>query len=230
MEYQSCLLTISYNVRLYRQRNGISQEAMAKEAGLSPRLFQSLEYGTGNPTVSSLYGVARVMGINLSDLMHLGLIQIDCDPDEFLAILKKAFSKSRCAFGARNFEGVILWGNDAAAAPLGKSRGAFEKPFDLMTELPPSGREILRAQLEGERRGIAKPYTNTFPVGAGELLARRYYPTLVYLSDAKTCAYSLVYMIDSRDDCEERYYEYCALLFECLKNQSKNTDPLPLPR
>lgn len=55
-----------------RESKGITQEKLAEKAGISPKSLSDLERGRGNPTLSSLDGLAEAFGITLADLFDFG--------------------------------------------------------------------------------------------------------------------------------------------------------------
>lgn len=56
------------NVRRLRKARGLSQEALAGEAGIAMRHLGRIERGEGNPTVSVLARLAEVLGVQPTDL------------------------------------------------------------------------------------------------------------------------------------------------------------------
>ena len=52
------------NVRRLRKERGLSQEALAGEAGLAMRHLGRIERGEGNPTVAILGKLAEVLGVH----------------------------------------------------------------------------------------------------------------------------------------------------------------------
>ncbi|MGX1589003.1 helix-turn-helix domain-containing protein [Brevundimonas diminuta] len=59
---------IGANVRRLRKSRGLSQEALAGEAGLAMRHLGRIERGEGNPTVAVLVKLAEVLRVNPADL------------------------------------------------------------------------------------------------------------------------------------------------------------------
>lgn len=58
------------NVRRLRLAKGISQEALALDAGMKRSYLSDLERGTRNPTVRALGRLADALGIDPSDLLR----------------------------------------------------------------------------------------------------------------------------------------------------------------
>src|SRR5215208_4061801 len=61
--------TIAANVRRLRAARGLSAAALARESGVARATLAELEAGRGNPTVETLYGLAKVLGITFADLL-----------------------------------------------------------------------------------------------------------------------------------------------------------------
>jgi len=59
---------IGANVRRLRKSRGLSQEALAGEAGLAMRHLGRIERGEGNPTVVVLAKLAEVLRVHPADL------------------------------------------------------------------------------------------------------------------------------------------------------------------
>jgi transcriptional regulator with XRE-family HTH domain len=65
---ESALRRLSRNIRSRRLELDLTQEAVAFDAGLSPRHFQELESGTANPTFATLFEIARVLNSSVAEL------------------------------------------------------------------------------------------------------------------------------------------------------------------
>ncbi|WP_312597793.1 helix-turn-helix transcriptional regulator [Brevundimonas sp.] len=55
---------IGANIKRLRRERGLSQEALAGEAGLAMRHIGRIERGEGNPTVSMVARIANVLGVH----------------------------------------------------------------------------------------------------------------------------------------------------------------------
>ena len=55
---------VGANIRRLRKERGLSQEALAGEAGLAMRHLGRIERGEGNPTVAILGKLAEVLGVH----------------------------------------------------------------------------------------------------------------------------------------------------------------------
>lgn len=55
---------VGANIKRLRKERGLSQEALAGEAGLAMRHLGRIERGEGNPTVAVLGKLAEVLGVH----------------------------------------------------------------------------------------------------------------------------------------------------------------------
>jgi transcriptional regulator with XRE-family HTH domain len=62
------LRLVGLNLRAARLRKGLSQEALANEAGVAMNYVSGIERGTQNPTVMVLHKLATVLGIQEAKL------------------------------------------------------------------------------------------------------------------------------------------------------------------
>lgn len=60
---------VGSNVRRLRQEQGLTQEQFAEASGFSQQYISDLERGRRNPTVVSLYELARPLGVDPRDLL-----------------------------------------------------------------------------------------------------------------------------------------------------------------
>ena len=70
--YQEFLATLAKNVRGAREAGGLSQEALAEQAGVDIRTVQRLEAGTLRATVQTLYFIAQAFGVDPAELFRPG--------------------------------------------------------------------------------------------------------------------------------------------------------------
>lgn len=63
---------VGANIRRLRKERGLSQEALAGEAGLAMRHLGRIERGEGNPTVAILGRLAEVLGVLPTDFYAVG--------------------------------------------------------------------------------------------------------------------------------------------------------------
>ncbi len=61
---------VGRNVLLIRQRQGMTQEALAEKSGFSQQYLSGLERGQRNPTVVTLYELAQALGVSHLDLVR----------------------------------------------------------------------------------------------------------------------------------------------------------------
>jgi transcriptional regulator with XRE-family HTH domain len=66
---QETVKTIAANVRRLRTAAGMSAAGLARESGVARATLAELEAGRGNPTVETLYGLAKVLGVTFADLL-----------------------------------------------------------------------------------------------------------------------------------------------------------------
>src|SRR3954452_2584348 len=60
---------IAGNLRRLRTGRGLSAAGLARESGVARATLAELEAGRGNPTVETLYGLAKVLGVTFADLL-----------------------------------------------------------------------------------------------------------------------------------------------------------------
>ncbi len=61
---------VGRNVLLVRQRQGMTQEALAEKSGFSQQYLSGLERGQRNPTIVTLYELAQALGVSHVDLVQ----------------------------------------------------------------------------------------------------------------------------------------------------------------
>jgi transcriptional regulator with XRE-family HTH domain len=62
------LQNLGNRIRALRAKKDISQETAAEGARLSPQHWADIEKGRTNPTVTSLVGIARALGVHVSEM------------------------------------------------------------------------------------------------------------------------------------------------------------------
>lgn len=62
---------IGKNIRVEREKQGISQEDLAHKAGVYRTYIGHLEVGRYNASVYSLYKIANALGINVEDIVKI---------------------------------------------------------------------------------------------------------------------------------------------------------------
>lgn len=63
------LKKIGVRIRELRVERGMSQEALAFEAGLAVNSIATIERGEANPSIAVLLAIARILKVKLRDLM-----------------------------------------------------------------------------------------------------------------------------------------------------------------
>ena len=59
---------LAHNVRRLRLDRGLSQDELATEADSRQALVSSIEAGTANPTLNSLFKIAAALGVEVGEL------------------------------------------------------------------------------------------------------------------------------------------------------------------
>jgi DNA-binding XRE family transcriptional regulator/quercetin dioxygenase-like cupin family protein len=67
---QDVVRPIARNVRRLREQMGLSLSALAQESGVSKSTLSQLERGGGNPSVDTLWSLARVLGVPFAALFE----------------------------------------------------------------------------------------------------------------------------------------------------------------
>jgi putative transcriptional regulator len=60
------------NVKVYRQMAGLSQEALARELGVSRQTVVNIERGTNEPRVLLAIALGAILGVAVSELFRKG--------------------------------------------------------------------------------------------------------------------------------------------------------------
>lgn len=60
-------------VRQLREQRGVSQEALAYEAGVTSGTLSLIERGLSNPTWGTVKGIAAALGVSIAELAALSL-------------------------------------------------------------------------------------------------------------------------------------------------------------
>ncbi len=209
-------ITVASNLRFHRDELDLTQKEVAKLTGVSYRLIQEIESGTGNPTLETLFKIAFAFKISVKDLLSLSYLRIAKGDTEFLDRYKASFKSERTAVGLRNLEGVILWGNKSAEKINGGI--SFQNgPVDMIESLSGDGAGLLRNQMAAEKNGFAYPYTMARKnPKTGEIIFLRCHPTLILASKGRSPAFISVYLSSILEDCEANYFEYCSRLMSVI--------------
>ena len=66
-------MTYESDVRRYRQQAGLSQEALARQVGVSRQTVVNIEHGTNEPKVLLAMALAAALGVAINELFRRGL-------------------------------------------------------------------------------------------------------------------------------------------------------------
>lgn len=61
---------LATNIRKWRERRGMSASALAREAGISKSTVSELERGNGNPSLDTLWALAKTLNVPLGGLFN----------------------------------------------------------------------------------------------------------------------------------------------------------------
>lgn len=61
---------LSLNLQALRSRQRLSLSELARRSGLSKATLSALEAGAGNPTIETVFGLARALEVRISDLLE----------------------------------------------------------------------------------------------------------------------------------------------------------------
>ena len=61
---------VGRNVKRIRERKGLTQEEFAEKSGFSQQYLSGLENGHRNPTVVTVYELAKALGVGHLDLLR----------------------------------------------------------------------------------------------------------------------------------------------------------------
>ena len=61
---------IANNMRGYRESRGLTQQQVAHLAGLARSHISALEQGAGNPSLESLYSLAKTLDVSVEELLE----------------------------------------------------------------------------------------------------------------------------------------------------------------
>ena len=63
---------VGKRIKIVRQRNGLTQDQLAEQVGLSSKYISGIERGVENPTMDILLRVAKMLGVEPYDLFLFG--------------------------------------------------------------------------------------------------------------------------------------------------------------
>ena len=59
---------VGKRIKIVRQRNGLTQDQLAEQVGLSPKYISGIERGVENPSMDILLRMAKMLGVEPYDL------------------------------------------------------------------------------------------------------------------------------------------------------------------
>lgn len=75
------------NIAFYRRKKGLTQKELSEKTGLSRSFISQIENGTNNPSKDSLYKIAKVLEIDVDQLIDDGKNYIKDENTELVKIL-----------------------------------------------------------------------------------------------------------------------------------------------
>jgi len=62
--------TLASNIKKYRQKSGLSQDQLARKAGIPYSTFLKIESGyTPNPSIQAVLNIAEALGVSIDELV-----------------------------------------------------------------------------------------------------------------------------------------------------------------
>jgi len=213
---------LAHNLRFYRAETGLSQNELADKAGMSFRSYQALESGVSNPTLQSIDRLSVALSITAGRLLSLDFVRTPLTPEQYLRWFIKNFEDAPIGVGIRDLNGVSIFRNKAIHRLLNMTSQSYEEPFDLLSYLPATSAEIMRAQMASEASGLVTPYVNIWTDReTGIKTPLRFYPVQVLPLKGKRAYFTAMYVTEVPRDCQKNYYDFCnGLLYECAAQQA----------
>lgn len=148
-------------IRYHRGRQGITQEELARRAGLSPASIVRLENGEiRNPRLTTLFNLSKALAINPAELVRfVSLIRSDLPPDNPAAVSN---SEERTAPFTAVYQRDGDWwlgyieelpGANAQERTLEEARESLKEAVELILE---ANRELTRTEF-GDREVVREP-------------------------------------------------------------------------
>jgi transcriptional regulator with XRE-family HTH domain len=61
---------LASNIKKYRQKSGLSQDQLARKAGIPYSTFLKIESGyTSNPSIQAVLSIAEALGVSIDELV-----------------------------------------------------------------------------------------------------------------------------------------------------------------
>lgn len=95
---------VASNLHKWRQRRGLSVSALAREAGVSKSTISELERGTSNPSLDTLWAIAKSLKVSLGDFF----VAIDHDREPHVRRFRDAPSLTKEG-GAHQAKLLLGW-------------------------------------------------------------------------------------------------------------------------
>lgn len=61
--------TLAANIKTYRIKSGLSQDKLASKADISTRYYQDIEAGNKQPSIDTLFKLAKALDVDFSVLL-----------------------------------------------------------------------------------------------------------------------------------------------------------------
>lgn len=93
MEREELTRKIGVNIRKFRLKKDISQEALSLSAGLHPAYLGRLERGEKCPTIDTLYKICNALEIEVYELLDFTGYENSSNTSQSILRIEKAISK-----------------------------------------------------------------------------------------------------------------------------------------
>jgi len=141
-------MTLGLSLRAARQRAGLSLRELARRLGVSPSLLSQIENGRSQPSVATLYALAKALQVSIDDLFQGDAVKI-------VSTEQAGTTPTAAAVAATTGGGE----QPGAALPLTESRGNGFTP--IRRSSLGSIRDIWKGDGESDRVSITSPGDRT---------------------------------------------------------------------
>jgi transcriptional regulator with XRE-family HTH domain len=144
---------LANNIRKWRERRGMSVSALAREAGISKSTVSELERGNGNPSLDTLWALAKTLHVSLGGLF---IGQAGVGETEFKRLVEApVIAREGDAFIAQLMAGwrnsgevevsIVTLAPNAHRDSRGNAPGVIERVIcvDGLVEVGPDGASVL---------------------------------------------------------------------------------------
>ncbi|MFC4224252.1 helix-turn-helix domain-containing protein [Lysinibacter cavernae] len=181
------LSPLASNLRQWRERRGLSVSGLARDAGISKSTVSELERGNGNPSLDTLWALAKALNVSLGALfvdqgpvgetVFKRLVEaptIARDGDEFIAQLVSAWRNS----GEIEIS-VVTLAQDGKRDSRGNAAGVIERVVCMrgLVEVGPVGASVLLEPGDMLMFRADQPHIYHARGEGGRLLVVQQYPT-----------------------------------------------------